>query len=108
MKLKLEKKGPGDASARAGNHDHDDDVNAKGVNRENRRARRRRKALIKRGCPTLLNAQTAGELLDTLKRRNPRTRATLEECYFALCAMPCAARPCCRPDNDVTLLWWLR
>ena len=44
-----------------------------------------------RGCPTLFGARTAGELLKVLKRRDPRTRATLATCYFLLCGMPCRA-----------------
>jgi hypothetical protein len=64
----------------------------------------RRRLSKARGCPTLFGARTAGELLKVLKRRDPRTRATLATCYFLLCGMPCRAQPCCRPayDDDET------
>ena len=49
-------------------------------------------------CPTLLGARTVGELQKLLKRRSNQ-KFDLRDCYFLLCALPCSAEHCCRPDH---------
>jgi hypothetical protein len=50
-------------------------------------------------CRLCIGARTAGELQKAIRKRTNR-RFSLTDCYFMLCARPCFARPCCRPDHN--------
>jgi hypothetical protein len=62
------------------------------------RVKRSKIPAIRRGCPSIYGAQTADALLRELRRRDRTTKATLTDCYLWLCAEPCSAWPCCRPN----------